>query len=68
MECPVLSQTKSRDKNIEYAHIYGNVEQQFKAIQVFGLLLEEREELITKNGASNLPMGLLDPDVTIQIL
>ena len=57
LDCNFLTQNKSRDQHINYLHIYGYPEQQIKVTQVFSLLLEEREELIIKRGASSLPVG-----------
>ena len=68
LDCNFLTQNKSRDQHINYLHIYGNPEQQIKVTQIFSLLLEERKELIIQRGASSLPVGPQDPDVSILIL
>ena len=68
MKCQVLPQNISRDQSVEYEHIYGDAGQQKIVTQVFSLLLEEREALIARKRSSNLPVGPLDPDVTVYIL
>ena len=57
------NETKLRDL---LTPIFGS--RQIKVTQIFSLLLEEREELIIQRGASSLPVGPLDPDVSILIL
>ena len=59
---------KSRDQNVLYAHIFGTLQQQLNITKVLSLLLEEREDLIRKRGATSLPVGSLYPDSTVHIL
>ena len=68
MKCQFLTQNISRDQSVEYKHIYGDAGQQQIVTKVFILLLEERGALFARKGSSNLPVGPLDPDVTVHIL
>ena len=68
MKCKVLPQNRSRDQSVEYKHIYGDAGQQQIVTKVFSLLLEEREAIFARKGSSNLPVGPLDPYVTVHLL
>ena len=59
---PFITQQKS---NVQYAHIFETLEQQLIITREFSLLLEEREGLLQERGASSLPVGPLDPDITV---
>ena len=63
--CPYITQNKKQNLNVQYAHIFGTLEEQLIITKEFSLLLEEREGLLQEKGASSLPMGPLDPDITV---
>ena len=52
-------------KNVKYAHIFGNSDQQLIVTREFCLPLKEREAILQQNGDVRLPVGSLDPDVTV---
>ena len=68
MECLFQAVNKSRDQNVLYAHTFRTRQQQLNITKVFSLLLEEREDMIMKRGATSLPVGSLHPDRTVLIL
>ena len=63
-QCPAIK-NKEKNSSVEYADIYGKTDQQATVTREFCLLLEEREGLLQEKGASSLPVGSLDPDVTV---
>ena len=51
--CPFITQNKKRNLNVQYAHIFGTLEEQLIITKEFSLLLEQREGLLQERGASS---------------
>ena len=64
-QCPAITQNKERNSSVEYADIFGNPDQQVTVTREFRHLLEEREALLQQRETLSLPVGPLDPDITV---